>query len=303
LGCGKSTTLSLIAGLERPDAGTIRIGGEVVNDRAPGDRDVAMVFQSYALYPHLDVRRNLAFPLEVQGVARAEIAARVAEAASSLGLTELLARKPAELSGGQRQRVALGRALVRRPKAFLFDEPLSNLDAGLRAQTRAELKKLHERLGATFVYVTHDQTEAMTLADRVAVLDRGVLQQLGTPREVYDAPRTKFVAGFFGAPAINFAPPSALGVASPADRKVEAGVRPEHVTVGLGAAPEGALAGAVFLVEPLGAECWVTVEVNGARLTARTAAGFEGKPGDAAWARIDPSRVHLFDAASGERLR
>ncbi|MHB8876446.1 MAG: ABC transporter ATP-binding protein, partial [Myxococcaceae bacterium] len=308
-GCGKSTLLQLIAGLEAPTSGVVRIGGEVVNERSPGERDVAMVFQSYALYPHLDVRGNLEFPLKVAGLPRAERAKRVAETAARLGLEALLERKPSQLSGGQRQRVALGRALVRRPKVFLFDEPLSNLDAGLRAQTRAEIKKLHEELRATFIYVTHDQTEAMTLSDRVALMREGELQQVGGPRELYGAPRNLFVARFFGSPAINLAAPAVLGLGELAKgypgRELLVGVRPEDLSVSRGAAPEGALGGSVYLVEPLGAESFVTVELTrapGTRLVARAPASFEAGSGEAVWLRLDAARLHLFDAASGERL-
>jgi len=299
-GCGKSTTLSLIAGLESPTSGAVRIDGQVVNDRSPGERDVAMVFQSYALYPHLDVRKNLAFPLGIAGLSHQEIDERVRQTAEMLGLDALLGRKPAELSGGQRQRVALGRALVRRPKAFLFDEPLSNLDAGLRAQMRGELKKLHERLRATFIYVTHDQAEAMTLSDRVAVMKEGQLLQVGPPRELYERPQSVFVATFFGVPSINLAPPSALGLQGP--DTVSVGVRPEDVEIGLGAAPEGALAGEVYVIEPMGAECWATVQLPGARITARAPGTFQAPSNAPAWVRIDASRVHRFDAATQQRV-
>ncbi len=297
-GCGKSTTLAVIAGLEEPTAGTVRIGGADVTGASPKDRDVAMVFQSYALYPHLDVRRNLAFPLEVAGVPKAERERRVAETAARLGISELLARRPRELSGGQRQRVALGRALVRRPAVFLFDEPLSNLDAALRGQVRGELKKLHEELGATFVYVTHDQLEAMTLSSRVVVMDRGRVQQVGTPKEVYERPATTFVASFFGAPRINLVEPAVLGLPGGG----VAGVRPEHLELGLGAAPGGATAGTVWLVEPAGAETLVTVAVGEARLVARATGDLEARPGAPAWLRVDPARVHRFDPATGRRL-
>jgi multiple sugar transport system ATP-binding protein len=205
-GCGKSTTLNMIAGLEEISSGELRIGGERVNDKAPKDRDIAMVFQSYALYPHMTVRQNIAFPLTLAKMKKADIAAKVDETAKILDLTELLDRKPAQLSGGQRQRVAMGRAIVRNPKAFLMDEPLSNLDAKLRVQMRAEIARLQTRLGTTTVYVTHDQTEAMTLGDRVVVLRAGVAQQIGTPEELYARPANLFVAGFIGSPAMNFFP-------------------------------------------------------------------------------------------------
>src|ERR1700757_1403081 len=205
-GCGKSTTLNMIAGLEDISSGELRIGGERVNEKAPKDRDIAMVFQSYALYPHMTVRQNIAFPLTLAKMKKAEIAAKVDETAKILALTELLDRRPAQLSGGQRQRVAMGRAIVRDPKAFLMDEPLSNLDAKLRVQMRTEVARLQSDLGTTMIYVTHDQTEAMTLGDRVAVMRAGVLQQVGSPGELYSRPTNLFVAAFIGSPAMNFMP-------------------------------------------------------------------------------------------------
>ncbi len=300
-GCGKSTTLNLLAGLEDSDGGEILIDGRRVNELAPGERDVAMVFQSYALYPHLDVRTNLAFPLEVQGAPKEVIAQRVKETASRLGIEALLGRKPRELSGGQRQRVALGRALVRRPKLFLFDEPLSNLDAALRTRMRGELKKLHEELKATFVYVTHDQAEAMTLSDRVAVLDRGALQQVATPREIYRSPANLFVARFFGAPPINELGPALLRAANRETAPgVVVAVRPEDVEIGVGAAPQGAVVGTVYLVEPMGAETFVTVEVGGERIAARADREIEVAPGTKAWVRWPSEREMRFDAESGK---
>jgi multiple sugar transport system ATP-binding protein len=248
-GCGKSTTLNMIAGLEEITSGELRIGGERVNEKAPKDRDVAMVFQSYALYPHMTVRQNIAFPLTLAKMKKAEIAAKVEETAKILDLTELLDRKPASLSGGQRQRVAMGRAIVRNPKAFLMDEPLSNLDAKLRVQMRTEIARLQRRLGTTIVYVTHDQIEAMTLGDRVVVMRAGVAQQIGSPQELYDRPVNLFVAGFIGSPAMNFFPASLTDVGvslpfgeitltqevhdvlvqHPAPTNVIVGVRPEHL--------------------------------------------------------------------------
>jgi multiple sugar transport system ATP-binding protein len=248
-GCGKSTTLNMIAGLEEITSGELRIGGERVNEKAPKDRDIAMVFQSYALYPHMTVRQNIAFPLTLAKMKRAEIAQKVEETAKILDLTELLDRKPSQLSGGQRQRVAMGRAIVRNPKAFLMDEPLSNLDAKLRVQMRSEIARLQQRLGTTTVYVTHDQTEAMTLGDRVVVLRAGVAQQIGTPQELYDKPVNLFVAGFIGSPAMNFFPASLTptGVSlpfgevtltqevldtlgqHPTPSNVIVGIRPEHL--------------------------------------------------------------------------
>jgi len=247
-GCGKSTTLNMIAGLEEISSGELRIGGRRVNDTAPRDRDIAMVFQSYALYPHMTVRQNIAFPLTLAKLGKAEIAAKVDETARILDLTEFLDRKPSQLSGGQRQRVAMGRAIVRKPKAFLMDEPLSNLDAKLRVQMRAEIARLQERLGTTTVYVTHDQTEAMTLGDRVVVLRAGEAQQIGTPDELYNRPVNLFVAGFIGSPAMNFFPadPTESGLRLPFGQvtlgdtarnalarhprpgNVIVGVRPEH---------------------------------------------------------------------------
>jgi multiple sugar transport system ATP-binding protein len=301
-GCGKSTLLNLIAGFERPSAGAVRIDGEVVNDRSPKDRGAAMVFQSYALYPHLSVRENIAFPLDVAGVDKATSEARVAETAARLGLEHLLDRRPRELSGGQRQRVALGRALVRRPRLCLFDEPLSNLDAALREQMRAEIKKLHEELGATFVYVTHDQTEAMTLSDRIVVLSSGKIQQVAPPREIYGRPANTFVAGFIGSPRINLVQPALLGMSLDLGREVLAGVRPQDVVVGTGTRPPNAIAGRVYLVEPTGSESWVTLEIGGERLVGHAAPDFAARTGELSWATWEPERVMIFDARSGDRI-
>ena len=280
-GCGKSTLLKIIVGLERPTAGEIRVAGEAVTGRDPKDRNMAMVFQSYALYPHMTVRENMAFPLKLAKLNPAEIAARVKEAAEILELGELLERKPAALSGGQRQRVAMGRAIVRHPAAFLLDEPLSNLDAKLRVQMRTELARLQRRLGTTTVYVTHDQTEAMTLGDRIAVLRKGEIQQVGSPRELYQCPANIFVAGFIGSPAVNFVPaeidgdrlilpmteiplPDALrGRLSARTREVIVGIRPERFT---DAARSGGCAGVfsagVEVVEWLGADLYVHFDVR-----------------------------------------
>ncbi|CAN5925831.1 ATP-binding cassette domain-containing protein [soil metagenome] len=301
-GCGKSTVLNMIAGLEEPSAGAVLIDGVDVTGRSPGDRDVAMVFQSYALYPHMTVAKNLAFPLENARLPRAEIDSRVRETAERLEIGHLLERKPRELSGGQRQRVALGRALVRRPKAFLFDEPLSNLDAALRSQMRAEIKKLHEELGATFVYVTHDQAEAMTLSDRVVVLHAGVIQQVGPARTIYDEPANVFVAGFFGSPRINLVRSEALAVEAPRPGLL-LGIRPESIEVGLGVAQERAAQGAVYLVEPMGPETFVTVSLGKERITARAPSGFEARVGAPIWARADMSHVCWFDEKTGSRAR
>jgi multiple sugar transport system ATP-binding protein len=295
-GCGKSTTLNLIAGLETPTSGLIRIDGEVVNTRSPRERDVAMVFQSYALYPHKTVRRNLAFPLEVAGLPAREISEQLEKTAELLELHALLDRLPRELSGGQRQRVALGRALVRRPKLFLFDEPLSNLDAALRTQMRSELKKLHQRLKATFIYVTHDQAEAMTLSDRVVVMNAGTIQQVGPPREIYDAPLSAFVATFFGSPRINLLPPELLGLPMSAGGKV--GIRPEHVSLGTGAAPADARMGQVDLVEPMGPENWVTVRLGSERVIARTPPEFHPVADEEVWVRFDPVHLRSFSTPS-----
>lgn len=288
-GCGKSTTLNMIAGLEDITSGELRIGGQRVNEKAPRDRDIAMVFQSYALYPHMTVRQNIAFPLTLAKLSKSEIAAKVQETARTLDLTDLLDRKPAQLSGGQRQRVAMGRAIVRKPRAFLMDEPLSNLDAKLRVQMRGEIARLQNRLGATTVYVTHDQTEAMTLGDRVVVLRAGEAQQIGTPDELYNAPANLFVAGFIGSPAMNFFPatPTEAGLRLPfgqvglSDRirqalsrhartgNVIVGVRPEHFDdAALIDAHERARA-LTFgvkadLVESLGADKYVYFSTGGA---------------------------------------
>ena len=299
-GCGKSTTLQLIAGLEEPSEGVVRIAGEDMRERAPGERDVAMVFQNYALYPHLDVRRNLAFPLKMARVPRPEIERRVGETAERLGIEGLLARKPAQLSGGQRQRVALGRALVRRPKVFLFDEPLSNLDPSLRTELRAQLKKLHEELGATFLYVTHDQAEAMTLSDRVVVMHRGEVQQVAPPRELYARPLNTFVAEFFGSPRINLVPPELLGVVPPRAGLV-LGVRPEHLTLKQEATTTS-VEGKIYLVEPMGPETWLTVSVRDTRVVLRAPADQEFAGGSTVHFTPERSALHWFDARSGARV-
>ena len=288
-GCGKSTTLNMIAGLEDISAGELRIGGQRVNEKAPKDRDIAMVFQSYALYPHMTVRQNIAFPLTLAKVKKAEIAQKVEETAKILDLTELLYRKPAQLSGGQRQRVAMGRAIVRNPKAFLMDEPLSNLDAKLRVQMRAEIARLQTRLGTTTVYVTHDQTEAMTLGDRVVVLLSGVAQQIGTPEELYNSPANLFVAGFIGSPSMNFFPATLtdVGVRLPfgevmltqevhdmlarhnRPNNVIVGVRPEHLEDAARIDAYARIRALTFevkvdLVELLGADKYVHFKTEGA---------------------------------------
>jgi multiple sugar transport system ATP-binding protein len=296
-GCGKSTTLNLIAGLDQPTSGSIRIDGKPVEGLEPGERDIAMVFQSYALYPHKDVRGNLAFPLQVARLERAEIDRRIAETAELLGISALLGRKPRELSGGQRQRVALGRALVRKPRVYLLDEPLSNLDAGLRAQMRAELRRLHHKLRATFIYVTHDQAEAMTLSDRIAVLRAGELQQTGSPREIYQRPANRFVAEFFGTPRINVVPARALGLEG--DDLV--GIRPEQIEVLPERAP-GALEGTVEQTELTGAEVWVTLTVGGESMVARAAPDFAVPPGGRVRVRFPTDQVLRFAGEAQARL-
>ncbi|OBH84608.1 ABC transporter ATP-binding protein [Mycobacterium sp. E2989] len=287
-GCGKTTTLNMIAGLEDISSGELRIGGERVNEKAPKDRDIAMVFQSYALYPHMTVRQNIAFPLTLAKMKKAEIARKVEETAKTLDLTELLDRKPSQLSGGQRQRVAMGRAIVRHPKAFLMDEPLSNLDAKLRVQMRGEIARLQKRLGTTTVYVTHDQTEAMTLGDRVVVMHGGVAQQIGAPDELYEHPANLFVAGFIGSPAMNFFPATLTPVGltlpfgevmlapevqaavarHPAPEDVIVGVRPEHLQDAALIDGYQRIRALVFevkvdLVESLGADKYVYFSTSG----------------------------------------
>jgi multiple sugar transport system ATP-binding protein len=319
-GCGKSTLLRMIAGLEPITSGTLRIGGRVVNDVAPKERDIAMVFQNYALYPHMTVAENLGFALKLRGQSRSEIDARVREAAQVLGLSELLDRRPAALSGGQRQRVALGRALVRHPQVFLLDEPLSNLDARLRASMRVEIARLHRQLGTTMVYVTHDQVEAMTLGQRIVVLDGGRIQQIDTPMALYRRPANRFVAGFLGSPAMNLlrgrlvreagavldlgdglriplgdadVPESAWG------REVSLGVRPEHLLPADGAA---SFQPQVELVEPVGNEVFANLRHGPHALVARFAAEQPPEPGQPLAVAVSPRHLHLFDAESGRRL-
>ncbi|HEX8882986.1 MAG TPA: sn-glycerol-3-phosphate ABC transporter ATP-binding protein UgpC [Noviherbaspirillum sp.] len=316
-GCGKSTLLRTVAGLESVTAGDIRLGDRIVNDAAPKDRNIAMVFQNYALYPHMTVAQNLGFSLKLQGIAKAEIAHRVAAAADILELTALLHRTPRQLSGGQRQRVAMGRAIVRQPDAFLFDEPLSNLDAKLRVQMRTEIKALHQRLGTTTLYVTHDQIEAMTMADRIVVLKDGAVEQAGTPLELYDRPRNAFVAGFIGSPAMNFLRgrvhradvPFVLtddGVRLPLLRPPEAvhgqevlyGVRPEHFTI----SSELDVHAEVAVVEPTGAETQIAARWAGHQIVAAFRDRIGAKPGSRLPLQPCIEHVHLFDAASGQRL-
>ncbi len=306
-GCGKTTTLRMLAGLESLTSGEISIGGRIVNDVAPGARDIAMVFQSYALYPHMTVGENIAYPLKKRGVPKPEREQRVRQAAEMLKLTELLARKPRQLSGGQQQRVALGRALVRDPKVFLLDEPLSNLDAKLRAHMRAELIELHARLKRTFIYVTHDQLEAMTMSNRIAVMHEGILQQIGSPKEVYDQPANLFVAGFIGAPSMNmfrgridgarFRHPALELHITGATGEIIVGVRPEDITLGTG--PHQAI---VRVLEPAGHETLVIMDAGGDQMIARARPDSQFTPGEAIAFELRLDRLHAFEAATGKRL-
>ncbi len=319
-GCGKSTTLRMIAGLETTSGGDIFIGDRRVNDLGPKDRDIAMVFQNYALYPHMNVYDNMAFGLKMRHMPRAEIDQRVTEAADILGLGPLLKRKPKEMSGGQRQRAALGRAIVRHPAVFLMDEPLSNLDAKLRVQTRSEIVKLHQRVATTMIYVTHDQIEAMTMGHRIVVMKDGVVQQVAPPKEVYDRPANQFVAGFIGSPTMSFLPcrlasengalfargPS-FTVRIPDERRgalaaakaddVTLGVRPEDISLHADAA--GSIAAVVDAVEPLGPEQVLYFMCDGERITARAPAEATVAAGDAIALGINAKRMHLFDGTSG----
>jgi multiple sugar transport system ATP-binding protein len=318
-GCGKTTALRMIAGLEEITEGTLKIGDRVVNDVAPKDRDIAMVFQSYALYPHMSIYDNMAFGLKLRKVPKAQIEQRVNEAARILGL-ENLKKKPRELSGGQRQRVALGRAIVREPSVFLMDEPLSNLDAKLRVQTRAEIARLHQRLGTTTVYVTHDQVEAMTMGTRIAVMSRGLLQQVGPPQELYDNPKNLFVAGFIGSPAMNFAKvtadggkvagegftfpvPSRYAAGVNGGKALVAGFRPEHLELGDLSQAAGIRAKA-DVVEYLGNEelLHVTVEGHEGDVVAVVGSDHHVRPGDIIELKLPLDRLHLFDAESGDAV-
>jgi multiple sugar transport system ATP-binding protein len=315
-GCGKSTLLRMIAGLENISAGEIRIADRVVNHVPPKDRDIAMVFQNYALYPHMTVRDNMGFSMKLRSAPAAEIEARVKRAAEILSLQHLLDRYPRQLSGGQRQRVAMGRAIVRDPQVFLFDEPLSNLDAKLRVQMRTEIKELHQRLKTTTVYVTHDQIEAMTMADKIVVMHDGVVEQMGAPLELYDRPANPFVAGFIGSPAMNFmdgriedgAAPSFLSdkglkievpgsLGRHAGKPVMAGIRPEHFRLD----PHGHPA-KVVVVEPTGSETQVVVALGGAEFTCVFRERVTARPGEDLPIAVAPESVHLFDKATGQRL-
>ncbi len=319
-GCGKSTLLRMVAGLETVTEGEISIGDRVVNDLEPMDRDIAMVFQNYALYPHMSVFDNMAYGLRNRKFPKDEIVRRVDRAAQILHLEPFLKRRPRELSGGQRQRVAMGRAIVREPAAFLFDEPLSNLDAKLRVQMRLEIKKLQSSLGTTSIYVTHDQVEAMTLADRLVVMNAGRAEQIGTPLEVYDRPATVFVAGFIGSPSMNFVPAElsndgsavtlnggqSLRLPSGSFQRsnggaVTVGMRPEHLEI----AEEGGgqtVSLEVELVEPLGADTLVHGRLDGTELTARLPAHTTCAPGQRLSLEVAPENLHLFDAETGERM-
>jgi multiple sugar transport system ATP-binding protein len=315
-GCGKSTLLRMIAGLESITGGEIRIGERVVNNVPPKERDIAMVFQNYALYPHMTVAANMGFSLRLRGAPKQEIDSRVHRAAEILGLMPLLERYPRQLSGGQRQRVAMGRAIVRDPQVFLFDEPLSNLDAKLRVAMRTEIKELHQRLKTTTVYVTHDQIEAMTMADKIVVMHDGIVEQMGTPLELYDKPDNQFVAGFIGSPAMNFLKghvrvngvatfegpngvklPLKNAPAASDGRPVVYGVRPEHFTI----ADDGADA-EIIVVEPTGSETQVFAKVGGEQVVAVFRERHQFNPGDKVKLKPDPSLVHLFDEATGKRM-
>jgi sn-glycerol 3-phosphate transport system ATP-binding protein len=322
-GCGKSTLLRMVAGLERITGGEVAIGDRVVNELEPKDRDIAMVFQNYALYPHMSVYENMAYGLKIKGMSKAEIESRVQKAAKTLELTPLLQRRPRQLSGGQRQRVAMGRAIVREPAVFLFDEPLSNLDAKLRVQMRLEIKRLQRELGVTSIYVTHDQVEAMTLADRLIVMNSGVADQIGTPMDVYDRPASVFVAGFIGSPAMNFLAakvgtdrrsvelvgtgsngpinlPLPRPTTAPAGAAVALGVRPEH----LHPASDGPLQFQVELAEPLGADTLLHGRFGTGHelVTVRQGGHVIARPGENRHFKAEPGHLHLFDSQTGKRF-
>ncbi|PZC52640.1 MULTISPECIES: ABC transporter ATP-binding protein [unclassified Mesotoga] len=327
-GCGKTTTLRMIAGLEEITEGTIKIGGKVVNDVEPKDRDIAMVFQNYALYPHMSVYENMAFGLKLRKTPKPEIEERVMEAARILGIEQLLDRKPKQLSGGQRQRVAVGRAIVRKPKVFLFDEPLSNLDAKLRVQMRAELKRLHQNLQATIIYVTHDQVEAMTMADKIVIMKDGIIQQIGDPYSVYFEPKNKFVAGFIGTPAMNFISAKLVSEGGkvwvvkedmkllvPED-KVERlehlvgkdttfGIRPEDIydkMYSVAPKEEFIVKGDVEVVEPLGSETLIHANIHGDDIVAKVDPKSRASSGDKMDLVFDMSMMHLFDPETEENV-
>ncbi|WHZ19463.1 MAG: glycerol-3-phosphate ABC transporter, ATP-binding protein UgpC [Rhodanobacteraceae bacterium] len=324
-GCGKSTLLRAIAGLEPISSGSIEIDGRVVNDLAPRERDIAMVFQNYALYPHMTVAENLAFGLKLRGLPRTEIDQRVADAARMLGLDGLLDARPRRLSGGQRQRVALGRALVREPKVFLLDEPLSNLDAKLRVAMRVEIARLHQRLRATMIYVTHDQVEAMTLGQRIVVLHDGEIQQIDTPMNLYERPANLFVAGFLGSPAMNFfrgrlrddvdalamdgaslplagAPAPGLPLQALRGRDIVLGLRPEHLQLARGDARHASFDAVLEVIEPIGNEVFLNLRFGDTALVARVPPQALPTPGATLRLQFDPAHLHVFDAASGSRI-
>ncbi|MDX0424335.1 ABC transporter ATP-binding protein [Sinorhizobium medicae] len=311
-GCGKSTLLRMLAGLEEISSGTIRIGAAVVNDLPPKDRDIAMVFQNYALYPHMTVAENMGFALKLKNADKGEIRSKVERAANILNLDKLLDRYPRQLSGGQRQRVAMGRAIVRAPKVFLFDEPLSNLDATLRVSMRAEIKSLHQRLGTTIVYVTHDQVEAMTMADKIVVMRDGIVEQVGAPLELYDRPSNMFVAGFIGSPAMNFLMGDIrangfmtgtclfpIGENRPDlhGRSAVYGIRPEHLRIS-----EDGIPAEVQLVEPTGSESHLIVKIADQAITCVVRDRVDVRPGDLIRLSPDADRVHLFDTDGENRL-
>jgi ABC-type sugar transport system ATPase subunit len=323
-GCGKTTTLRMVAGLEEITSGDLLIDGQRMNDREPKDRDVAMVFQNYALYPHMTVFENMAFPLKMRKVPKAQIKSEVEDAAKLLGIDKYLKKKPKELSGGERQRVAVGRAIVRRPKVFLFDEPLSNLDAALRTQMRAELKRIQRRLGATMLYVTHDQVEAMTMGDKIAVMNKGELEQFGAPSEIYERPATVFVARFLGSPAMNVL---SGGIINEGDRSyfvstalklplgrsaetgnVHAGIRPESIVIERQSNGTDSLSGKLILIEPLGGVTHYYIEREdafGGALIASVPHGatpIEVALGDTVAFRIPSDAIHLFDRETGKRI-
>jgi len=324
-GCGKTTSLRMIAGLEEITDGTLRIGERIINDIPPKDRDIAMVFQSYALYPHMTIRDNLAFGLKLRHVPKVQVDARVKEAAAILDLTRYLDRKPRELSGGQRQRVALGRAIVREPAVFLMDEPLSNLDAKLRVETRANILRLHQRLNTTFVYVTHDQIEAMTMGTRIAVMNEGRLQQVGSPQELYDRPINRFVAGFIGSPAMNFAtvevtpgegdkvnlvgsnvtvplPPQFRESVGATGRQLTVGFRPEHLVLGPVSGATATVNARAEVVEYLGNQELIHASGAGRDIVAIVDSSFRVRPGDMLELRIPLDRIQLFDPDSNFAL-
>ncbi|WP_289183675.1 ABC transporter ATP-binding protein [uncultured Dubosiella sp.] len=324
-GCGKSTTLRMIAGLEDISAGDLLIDGKRMNDEAPKDRDLAMVFQSYALYPHMTVKQNMEFPLKIAKLSKEEMEKRVEAASSILGLEPLLERKPKALSGGQRQRVAMGRAIVREPKVLLMDEPLSNLDAKLRGQMRVEISRLHEKLGSTIVYVTHDQTEAMTLGDRIVVMCDGVVQQIDTPQNLYDNPANKFVAGFIGAPQMNFMSGTLKnGTFQIGNKEIELsnatmallkkagygegaaltlGIRPEDLTIRKAEDGVGGLDGVVEVYEMLGSSSNVYVDVEGLSLVASVASDTVVQPQDSVVVGLNADKMHWFDESTGVNVK